>query len=313
MLARPCMPPDMRSAFPVSAGATHSCRLGLPGGGKPRNRSTMHVPQGSIPTFPLLSRVVAAPSWVVAGTVHDNCTFLSGKVSEVGLCLFEAEACLTYSEADLPAALASLPLSWHAHLPVDLHWGKGRHGPPGAGAASVCAALMDKVAFLGATRAVLHPPTPAEAHVAGFPGAGGPARLLAAFLEQWARRGRNTADLLLENIAGQDLVDLIPVVLDGNCNVCLDMGHLLTYGQHGLSVSGELLRRVRMVHVHAPGGGDRHRPLDELTPEEAAWAARMLPALPAGAVLMVEVFAWEGVAASLPVLERLLGGKAAAA
>mgnify|MGYP006992000988 FL=1 len=68
-----------------------------------------------------------------------------------------------------------------------------------------------------------------------------------------------------------------------------------------------------MVHVHAPGGMDRHRPLTELTPHEAAWAARILPGLPQGAVLMVEVFAWDGVLASLPVLDRLLDGEASPA
>ncbi len=269
----------------------------------------MHVLQALTASLRLLSRTVAAPSWVIAGNIHDNCAFLSGKVHEVGLCLFEAEACLAYTDTDLPPALAGLPLSWHAHLPVDLDWGAGPHGAPGAGAARVCGLLMDRVAFLGARRAVLHPPTPEQARAAGFAGTDGPARLLGVFLEEWTRQGRAPADLLLENIAGQDLADLIPAIADGNCNVCLDMGHVLTYGQHRLPASAGLLRRVRMVHVHAPGGMDRHRPLTELTAEEAAWAARVLPALPPDAVLTVEVFAWDGVRASLPVLDRLLEGQ----
>ena len=270
----------------------------------------MHVPQALTASPRLLSRTVAAPSWVISGNVHDNCAFLSGKVHEVGLCLFEAEACLAYTDADLPPAMTGLPLSWHAHLPVDLAWGHGPHGAPGTGAARVCALLMDRVAFLGARRAVLHPPTPDQAHAVGFAGPSGPARLLDVFLDAWARHGRDPADLLLENIAGQDLVDLIPAIADGNCNVCLDMGHVLTYGQHRLPASAALLERVRMAHVHAPGGMDRHRPLTELTPHEAAWAARVLPALPPNAVLTVEVFAWDGVLASLPVLDRLLAAGA---
>lgn len=258
----------------------------------------------------LLSRTVAAPSWVISGTIHDTCRFLSGQVHEAGLCLFEADACLAYTDADLPPALAGLGLSWHVHLPVDLGWGAGAHGAPGAGAARVCGLLMDRVAFLDPRCAVLHPPTPEQARAADVAGADGPARLLAAFLAQWTRQGRDPADVLLENIAGQDLVDLAPAMDDGNCKVCLDMGHVLTYGQHRLPASVDLLSRVRMAHVHAPGGRDRHRPLTELTDEESAWAARVLPALPQDAVLMVEVFAWDGVLASLPVLERLLGGAA---
>ncbi|MDO5484253.1 MAG: hypothetical protein Q4F27_05035, partial [Desulfovibrionaceae bacterium] len=65
---------------------------------------------------------LAAPSFVLPGTVAENAAFLAGKVDEVALCLFEAQACLAYTAADMPAALADLPLRWHVHLPVDLPW-----------------------------------------------------------------------------------------------------------------------------------------------------------------------------------------------
>ena len=102
-------------------------------------------------------RILAAPSWLVPGTVADNCRFLAGRVDEVGLLFFETDACLAYSTKELPENLAELPLSWHVHLPVDLPWQEPET------CADICLQLLRKVAFLRPNRAVLHPPVHADA------------------------------------------------------------------------------------------------------------------------------------------------------
>jgi len=236
----------------------------------------------------LLSRTVAAPSWVMPGTVRDNALFLSGEVDEVGLCFFETAACLAYGENDLPEHLADLPLGWHVHLPGDLPWCDG-----GAEAAVPALRLMDKVAFLGAHRAVLHPPV-------GF--ADGAARLV-AFVRAWEAAGRNPEDLCLENIRGEDLTGLWRTLCDLGCKVCLDMGHVLSYGQYGLLSLPGLSGRTSMLHVNAPGPGGRHLSLDTLDGAGCGVGRAMCALLPDDAVVMVEVFDWEGVRRSLPLLE----------
>lgn len=236
---------------------------------------------------------IAAPSFVMPGTVGENACFLSGRVAEVGLCLFEAQACLNYGPDDLPPVLADLPLSWHAHLPVDLPWEAG-----GAAAAFLALAVLDKVTYLSPRFAVLHPPGVAHGDAAQQ------AALLARFAVAWRQRSR--IPVLLENIGGCPLTDMLEVFEGGDFGVCLDVGHLLGYGQNRLRETPQVMERVRLVHWSAPGDGDQHLPLSFLAPSQRTTACQTAAALPADVTHLVEVFHWGGVEASLPVLNALL-------
>ena len=270
------------------------------------------VPRGSPPRL-------AAPSWVIAGSIADNARFLAGKVSEVGLCFFETEASLAYGAKDLPPELTGLPLEWHAHLPLDLPW----FGAPGA-AADVSLRLMDKVAFLGCRRAVLHLPE----GLAGGEKSGDAARAWAAFMAAWRASGRASCDLLLENQPGDAPRMLLSLADEYGAGLCLDFGHwLLTHGAGELPAP-EFLRRVRMLHLNAPGADKSgHAALPELSTPEKAWAAEVLqsalslsaptaPGAPAAPMpntslsssptLMLELFSWEKIEKSLPILKLWL-------
>lgn len=231
---------------------------------------------------------LAAPSFVLPGTVAENARFLAGRVEEVGLCCFETAATLAYTGADLPPELAALPLRWHVHLPEDLPWAQG-----GDAAAGAALAVLGRVAYLSPHLAVLHPPVEVNAAEAR--------ELLAEFAARW--RARGAPPLLLENIRGCQLTELGPDFLGRHgLGVCLDVGHLLGYAQDELLASG-LPERARLVHWSAPGpaGGperDRHLPLPELTRGQRAVALTLLRRFPAGAVHLPEVFDWPGVAAS---------------
>ncbi|GFM37750.1 cobamide remodeling phosphodiesterase CbiR [Desulfovibrio psychrotolerans] len=342
-----------------------------------------HTPYGDVLSmtggikngFPVLrERTIAAPSWVVPDTLAANCRFLAGRVDEVGLLFFETKACLAYTRQDLPPDLAGLPLAWHVHLPLDLPW----HDPEET--ARVCLALMDKVAFLGARRAVLHPPQPCrmsqeaaggnsggraefsgsaeagkacaggmcsdtvaagEESAAAFAARSG--RALEIFARLWRGTGRDTRDCLLENVRGADLTDVWPVIEAQDYGVCLDTGHVLSYGQHGLLGMPGLRERLRMVHLNAPGvvnqggasssagqasqagpagaasqagqddrgskavaGTGKHLPLTALSDGWFEAVAAMLRLADPEAVLMMELFDWAGVAASIPVAEQML-------
>lgn len=239
---------------------------------------------------------LAAPSFVLPGTVAENARFLAGRVEEVALCCFETAACLAYTAADLPPELARLPLRWHLHLPVDLPWTEG-----GGGAADAALAVWDRVAYLGPRLAVLHPP-------AGADGPETAARALAAFAARWRLGGG--PPLLLENVPGCELTGLGAAFLDRHgLGVCLDVGHLLGYAQASLLAS-ELPERARLVHWSAPGdrpGHDRHLPLDAFTREQRAVAGALLRRFSPEAVHLLEVFHWAGVAASRRYLAELAG------
>ena len=251
---------------------------------------------------PLAGRI-AAPSFVIPANVAQNAHFLSGKVDEVGLCLFETQGCLDYGPADLPDALAHLPLRWHAHLPVDLPWPThmaAGNAHPARDAARLTLAVLDRIRTLVPhmilQAAVLHPPEGSAAFQR---------HLLTDFAKHWHGQQQPAPPLLLENVAHSDVVCLGDAFLaDHGMGLCLDVGHLLGYGQSALLHSA-LPSQAAMLHWSAPGNSDQHLPLSALTPAQRCTALHLMADAPPAATHMVEIFNWDGLAASLPVLAAL--------
>jgi hypothetical protein len=241
--------------------------------------------------------IIAAPSCLIPGTTAQNARFLhqraDGRIQEIALCFFETQPSLAYTADDLPETLAALPFSWHVHLPVDLPW---QIGPEAS--ANCALRLMRKVEALKPRMAVLHAPDL-------------PARkaLLAAFAEMW--HARCAVPLLLENIEGCDLLDVARIIVDAEYGVCLDLGHMLAYGQQNILDNPELVSRVQLAHWSAPNGADRHLSLTRLTKEEKNSLQAAAAQLPDTATHLLEIFDWNGVEESLALLPELLHSRPA--
>lgn len=228
---------------------------------------------------------IAAPSWVLPGSAAKSAEALAGLVSGCCLCLFESDACLRYDESDLPASLAAAPLEWHLHLPCDLPDEPTR-------AEAVCGELVDKTRFLNPAVAVLHPPALGSAKRER--------KYLREFLALWHKNRR--LEIALENIATSDLTELgEDFFADEGVAVCLDLAHLLAYGQSRLARS-RLPERARVVHWSAPGAGDEHLPLTAMTRAETETITNIAPRLPNDAIHLLEIFSLAGVTDSLAIL-----------
>ena len=251
-----------------------------------------------------MAYVLACPSWVIPGDIAQNARFLAGKketgIREIGLCFFESAACLAYGDAELPRDLRGLGFSWHAHLPFDLF----AHGPDNA--AGTALTLMDKIAFLDARRAVLHPPARG--------------RDLERFTRVWEKAGRDPADILLENTRKAPLKRVLALAAKTGCGLCPDTGHAFAALRAGTSGVSDLARdleraaaRARVLHMNAPAPAgcalEKHFPLTALDPAERALARRALMARPPECALMLELFSWTDILLSLPVLDGLLPDK----
>ena len=251
----------------------------------------------SEPSIHPLAGRLAAPSFVLPGTVAENMRFLSGRVDEAALCFFEARACLEYDEKDIPPDLTGLPLRCHVHLPGDLPWPSGTGATAKAqaeAAADLALAVCARAAGLSPGLAVLHPPEGSAARKRA---------LLRAFAARW--QARSPVPLLLENVDSSDVLELGKNFLsDHGLGLCLDVGHLLGYAQNRLLDSG-LPETAALVHWSAPGRRDEHLPLTKFTAPQRRTAAAIMARLPRAAVHLAEIFHWPGVAASLPVLAAL--------
>ncbi|MDL2267702.1 hypothetical protein LJC46_06925 [Desulfovibrio sp. OttesenSCG-928-G15] len=256
-------------------------------------------------------RRIAAPSWVMPASVAENCRFLSGKVDEVALLFFDTGSSLAYGENELDLPLEELALSCHVHLPLDLPWDNP------VMCAGICLKLLHKTRHLADRtntgkrphcRAVLHPPP----HEPDRPKLA--AQRLAAFAGAFRAQGGSTSLLYLENIRENDLLAICRPAAQLGFGFCLDAGHMLAYAQEHILESPDLLERCAIVHLSAPGkqgqhettGKDGHAPLNQLHEKEQDACRKLVRSVPAGAVIVLEIFSWEGVAASMPVLATWL-------
>jgi len=235
---------------------------------------------------------LAAPSCVLPADVPTNCAVLSRKFDEIGLAFFETEACLAYTEADLPADLAQLPLRWHLHLPLDLPWQAGVER-----VAQVVLALRDKAAHLMPRQFVLHPPEEPE--------------MLAELARLLQTGGVAPETVLVENIQGRDLALHWQVISEAGLGVCLDLGHMLVHGQQDFLELPGLFTRTRMLHLNAPDPARpaRHASLAVLDDVGLALCERLLGGLAPCCVVVLELFNEDALFESLSCLRALCAGQ----
>ena len=231
---------------------------------------------------------LAAPSWVIPGTVAENCCYLSGRVDEIALLFFETESCLNYSEKDLPHELSNCGLSFHIHHPLDLPWHKG-----GAEVARIVCALISKTEHLNPQTNVIHPP-PFGPEAAG---------LITDFKQALAGAKYPPHNFLFENIKENSLSGLVDHIRSCGFKICLDLGHILAYGQQSL-FDEDLKGMVGMLHLNAPGRGGRHESLAGLDGEGLLLLGRMLENLEKNGTVTVEVFEEKGFFESLAFLNE---------
>ncbi|SDB17159.1 Sugar phosphate isomerase/epimerase [Desulfonatronum thiosulfatophilum] len=243
--------------------------------------------------------IIAAPSFVWPEHIAGNCLRLCEHVDEVGLLFLESQTCLAYTDHDLPKFLGETGLRFHVHLPLDLPWCEGPER-----VWQVIWGLQKKAAFLNPWGVVLHPPSMVgirslQEEVIDP---------LASVADQWLQSGAQAESLLLENTRENDLIALWPLIQALKLGICLDLGHLLAYGQGMHNIPG-VWPHVRMVHLSAPGPHGEHFSLRKLDDRGFALMQEILRQIDPGCVLMVEVFDPKDFLESLHILLALIGSE----
>lgn len=226
--------------------------------------------------------IIAAPSFVWPTTVKENCYRLQGLVQEVGIVLFETEACLNYSEQDLSLDLASLDLTYHVHLPLDLPWNSGVNS-----VMDKVKKLIDKTAYLAPKGFVLHPPPYREQYL--------------EFFQLWLDLGLNPKHLILENIEGNDLSVIWPDLLQTGNQVCLDLGHLLIFSQEHILTYQHLWDKICMLHIYGDLYGHLHNSLSLLSNKGKSLLNQILSNLKQETIIVLEVFNPQDLQESLDI------------
>jgi len=132
-----------------------------------------------------------------------------------------------------------------------------------------------------------------------------------ALLEGLARRWRGADPgwrLLVENVPGQDLRAHWPVIRELDLPLCLDVGHLMAFGQHWLLGEPDLPGRVELLHCYAPGpdtGRHSHLALSCLEPEQRGLLLEILGLITPNTTILFEVFSESDLRASLETFYAL--------
>ncbi|BCS87934.1 cobamide remodeling phosphodiesterase CbiR [Pseudodesulfovibrio sediminis] len=222
---------------------------------------------------------LAAPSFVLPAGVAENSLFLAQYFPEIALLFFEADACLAYTEDDLPPHLSELDCSWHVHMPLDFDWSLGLDV-----IWRKIEGLIDKAAFLSPRAYVLHPPTAPD--------------MLLPLAARLRDKGVAPASFLIENIRGHSLTPIWEEILAGGFSTCLDIGHILAYSQQDVLNLPHLWETVRMLHVYGEEKKMKHWPLSHLSEEGKSTLRTLLENAPSATVTL-EVFNQNGLFASL--------------
>lgn len=239
-----------------------------------------------------IDKRICAPSWVMAGTIAENAEFLKNKVSNLCLNLFETQACLNYTEKDLPKSLTTLFSHFNLHLPVDIKWPNQNLETEIKKIIKIIKKIIKKTEFLNPSFAVLHPPSGNIEYKK---------QALTIFANYWEKE--NSIPILLENISTCNIIELGKNFLEETgYGFCLDVGHLLGYNQKELFHT-KLIEKAKLIHWSAPGNQDQHLALTKFTEEQRKNAYSLYLRMSNTAIHLIEVFNWQGIEQSIPILK----------
>jgi sugar phosphate isomerase/epimerase len=198
-------------------------------------------------------------SYIIPDDILPNLRYLSGRVDDVELVLFESDA---FSNLPSPADISEMAgiaresgLSFTVHLPLDICTGSALETERRA-SVEKCRKVIDLTADLSPLAWILHlhgdrrgePPTDdikqwVEQHFRS--------------VEEILRHGPGPRHICVETL-DYDFRHVAGLVEDFDLSVCLDIGHLLVNGR---DVAAHLERwgdRIRVFHVHGvrPDGTD---------------------------------------------------------
>ncbi len=256
---------------------------------------------------------IGTTSYIIPDDILPNVRYLSGKVRDVELVLFE----LDDGPSNLPGAeliqelkriAAAHDLTYTVHLPLDLRLG--------ADGDEQHVSLVKARRVIEATRAL--DPWAYVLHLDGKAvRQGASPRDLSRWQDQSVRAlevvsawAGSPERLAVENLEGYPLQFLEPVLARAPVSCCVDIGHLWQDGHDPLPFLEQWLPRTRVIHLHGIADRDHkslaHAPRAQRDPVIHTLAKHYR------GVLTLEIFGEEDFHTSLAALAESLEGGAAA-
>jgi sugar phosphate isomerase/epimerase len=248
-------------------------------------------------------------SYIVPDEIIPNVRYLSDKVEDIELVLFESDEFSNLPSPEEIRVLAGIAgehgLTYSIHLPLDVYLG---HNDRAERLRSVgkCLRVIDLVRELPRSAWVMHFEAGAGIDINAFPG---------AEQQRFADNLRESSTMLLEG-SGEPPADFCtenlnypfdivwPVVEESGFSVTLDVGHLEFYGFPTAEYLRRYLPMIRVLHMHGTTEGKDHNSLAFMNPDALDL---VLSALAADAgrerVFTLEIFSEPDLLSSIKALE----------
>ncbi|CAN2042296.1 TIM barrel protein [Candidatus Magnetomoraceae bacterium gMMP-15] len=261
--------------------------------------------------YPLLSKsyknifpfTLSCPSYIYPDFILPNVKILSLYLDEIELLFFESKASSMPSKTEIKE-LASIAkdneLSYNIHLPYDIFLGN----PDKAArlyAVETVKRVMDLTDFLDPSTFTLHLEY-------GKPKNNNKA----AYKETWLKNTRKSLKQIINaGVSAQTIsIETLsypfewvePVINDLEFSVCLDLGHLILYGNDDIESYFEKYQdKTVIIHLHGVENGKDHLSLDKMDSNILNTIIKFLKSFKG--VVSLEVFSFENLKASLKCLD----------
>jgi sugar phosphate isomerase/epimerase len=237
-------------------------------------------------------------SYILPDEILPNVRFLSDKVDDIELVLFEIDDETnnlpdTSVIHELGALAQANNLTYTVHLPLDLRMGAA--GEPLHRSLELAHAVIERTQILQPWAYVLHlDGEEADDYDAWVDQA-------VESLEQMVEWVGAPGLLAIENLEGYPL-DFIDPVLDRiPVGRCVDVGHLWLDGHDPVDFLQDHLERTRVVHIHGIGTRD-HQSLADMEQRQLRAVLKVLEERGYEGVLTIEVFNLKDFESSLKAL-----------
>lgn len=245
-------------------------------------------------------------SYIIPDEIEPNIKYLSDKIDDIEVVLFESDEFSNIPSPDLVARMADMAeeydLTYTVHLPLDAHLG---HADEAIRRSSVdkCLRIIERMSPTRPFAYVLHLSNESMGDKSDHD------------LSIWSSQNRKSIEELLGVVKSRDLcVETLSypyefvasTVMDYDLSVCLDIGHILLCGYPLESYLDRYLNRTRIIHLHGIDNGKDHVDISYLDKPILDLVVERLYADSMMRVLTLEIFEEAHLKKSLDILRRYI-------
>jgi sugar phosphate isomerase/epimerase len=202
---------------------------------------------------------LGAPSYVIPGDILANVKYLSGKVDDIEIVLFESDEIAALPDCKSVMELRSIArhddLTFTIHLPLDIRLGcpEKRERQKSIG---ICLRIIERMLPLSPFGFVLHCEREAKkpsatADIAGW------RKIIDESIDELMASGLSSKMLCVETL-DFPFEFIEPVIKERKLGICLDIGHILSNRLPAEDYIHRYFNETRIIHLHGVRKGKDH-------------------------------------------------------